>query len=117
MRSSHHRWESAMNPIDIIKDDHRRIEQLFAKFLETNSEVTQETLLQEIETGLNTHTEMEERVLYPALRPYAPEKVDVAIDEHTQVQELLLELLESDLDEDGFESRFNRLVEDVRNHV
>ena len=106
-----------MNPVDIIKEDHRRIEDLFAKFLDTDSEVTQETLFQDIENGLNTHTEMEERVLYPALRPYAPEKVDVAIDEHSQVQDLLLELLESDLNEDAFESRFNRLVEDVRHHV
>src|SRR5262245_12923743 len=106
-----------MNPVDIIKEDHRRIEQLLANFLETDSEVTQETLFQEIETGLNTHAEMEERVLYPALRPFAPEKVDQAIDEHAQVSELLLDLLESDLDEAAFESQFNRLIEDVRHHV
>ena len=106
-----------MNPVDIIKEDHRRIEALFARFLETDSEVTQETLFQEIEVGLNIHSEMEERVLYPALRPFAPEKVDVAIDEHDQVKELLLELLESDLNEDAFESRFTRLLEDVRHHV
>jgi hemerythrin superfamily protein len=106
-----------MNPVDIIKEDHRRLEGLFAKFLETDSEVTQETLFEEIEAGLNTHSEMEERVLYPALRQFAPEKVDIAIDEHSQVRELLLELLESDLNEDAFESRFNRLIEDVRHHV
>ncbi len=106
-----------MNPVDIIKEDHRRIEELFAKFLETDSEVTQETLFEDIEASLNTHAAMEERVLYPALRQFAPEKVDVAIDEHAQVNDLLLELLESDLNEDAFESRFNRLVEDVRHHV
>jgi hemerythrin superfamily protein len=106
-----------MNPVDIIKEDHRRIEELFAKFLETDSEVTQESLFEQIETGLNTHSEMEERVLYPALRKFAPEKVDEAIDEHAQVKDLLLDLLESDLDEDAFESQFNRLVEDVRHHV
>jgi hypothetical protein len=66
---------------------------------------------------LNTHSEMEERVLYPALRQFAPEKVDEAIDEHSEVKGLLLDLLESDLDEDAFESQFNRLVEDVRHHV
>jgi hemerythrin superfamily protein len=106
-----------MNAVDIIKEDHRRIEDLFAKFLETDSEVTQETLFEQIETGLNIHSEMEERVLYPALRQFAPEKVDEAIDEHSEVKDLLLELLESDLDEDAFESQFNRLVEDVRHHV
>ena len=106
-----------MNAVDIIKEDHRRIEDLFAKFLETDSEVTQETLFEQIETGLNIHSEMEERVLYPALRQFAPEKVDEAIDEHSEVKDLLLELLESDLDEDAFESQFTRLVEDVRRHV
>jgi hemerythrin superfamily protein len=106
-----------MNAVDIIKEDHRRIEDLFAKFLETDSEITQETLFEQIETGLNTHSEMEERVLYPALRQFAAGKVDEAIDEHSEVKDLLLELLESDLDEDAFESQFNRLVEDVRQHV
>jgi len=106
-----------MNPVDIIKEDHRRMEELFAKFLETDSEVSQEALFEQIETGLNTHSEMEERVLYPALRQFAPEKVDEAIDEHSEVKDLLLDLLESDLDEDAFESQFNRLVEDVRHHV
>jgi len=106
-----------MNPIDIIKEDHRRIEELFARFLETDSETSQEALFEQIETGLNAHSEMEERVLYPALRQYAPEKVDEAIDEHSEVKDLLLDLLESDLDEDAFESQFNRLVEDVRHHV
>ena len=65
---------------------------------------------------MNIHSEMEERVLYPALRQFAPEKVDEAIDEHSEVKDLLLELLESDLDEDAFESQFTRLVEDVRHH-
>ena len=106
-----------MNAVDIIKEDHRRIEDLFAKFLETDSEVTQETLFEQIETGLNIHSEMEERVLYLALKQFAPEKVDEAIDEHSEVKDLLLELLESDFDEDAFESQFNRLVEDVRQHV
>ena len=33
-----------MNAVDIIKEDHRRIEDLFAGFFETDSEGTQERL-------------------------------------------------------------------------
>ena len=106
-----------MNAIEMIKQDHRRIDALFTKFLETESDMTQEQLFQEIETGLNTHAEMEEHVLYPALKPLAEDKIDEALQEHTEVKELLAEVLDVDLDEDEFESHFNKLMEDVRHHV
>jgi Hemerythrin HHE cation binding domain len=109
--------EASMNAIEMIKDDHRRIEALFSKFLETESDMTQEELFQEIQMGLNAHAEMEEHVLYPELSRFAQEQVDEALKEHAEVKALLDELLGADLDEDTFESQFNKLMEDVRHHI
>ena len=117
MVSQKHERGGDMNAIDVIKQDHRRIERLFSKFLETESDMTQEQLFQEIETGLNAHAEMEEQVLYPELKPFAEDKVEEAIKEHAEVKELLEQLIDADLDEDSFELQFNKLMEDVQRHV
>src|SRR4051812_43853344 len=106
-----------MDAVELIKGDHRHIEKLFAKFYETEMEGTQEDLYQQIQTGLNAHAEMEERVLYPAVRQFAEEEVEEALQEHAQVKQTLMDLLDADLNEENFEMRFNQLVEDVRHHV
>jgi hemerythrin superfamily protein len=106
-----------MDAIELIKQDHREVGELFTQFLSAESDLTLEDLFQRIETALTAHTEMEERVLYPAVKEFAPEKVHEALQEHAQVTELLAELLGTEIDDEGFESQFNRLVEDVRHHV
>jgi hemerythrin superfamily protein len=106
-----------MDVIDFIKQDHQRIEDLFNKFLASEVEAQQEDLYQEIQTGLNAHSEMEERVLYPALKQFAPEQVDEALEEHGEVKEILAELLDADLNGEEFDVRFNELMSDVIHHV
>jgi hemerythrin superfamily protein len=106
-----------MNAIEFIKQDHLRIDELFQKFLASESETTQENLFQEIETGLSAHAEMEEKAFYPALKDIAPDKVDEAIKEHAQVKQLLADMLDADLNDEGFDSKFQQLVDDVRHHV
>ena len=106
-----------MDAIEMIKQDHRRIEELFDKFFETESETTQENLFQQIESGLTAHSDMEEQVLYERVKTFAKDEVEKALKEHMQVKELLGDLLDMDINEEGFESRFNLLQEDVLNHV
>ena len=106
-----------MDAIEFIKQDHRRIEELFAKFLQTEPEGTEEDLYQQIQTALNAHAEMEERAFYPAVKPFAKEQVEEALKEHAQVKEVLARLLDADVDEEEFEEEFSQLMEDVRHHV
>ena len=106
-----------MNAIDFIKQDHLRIEELFQKFLVAESETTEEDLFQEIETVLSAHSEMEEQVFYPALKDIAADKVEKALKEHAEVEEMLADLLDADLSEENFESDFRKLVDDVRHHL
>lgn len=109
--------EKAMNAVELIKQDHREIEKLLAHFLETDSENTQEDLYQRIQTALTAHAEMEERVFYPAIKQFAPEQVEEALREYAEVKQTLAELLDADLNEDDFETRFEKLMDDVRHHV
>ncbi len=106
-----------MNAIEFIKEDHLRIEELFQKFLAAEGETTEESLFQQIETGLSAHSEMEEQVFYPALKDIAGDKVKEALKEHAEVKQMLADLLDADLNDEDFEPKFQKLVEDVRHHV
>lgn len=106
-----------MDAIELIKEDHRHIEKLFARFLETEAEDTEEDLYQEIQTALNAHAEMEERAFYPEVRPFAESQVEEALEEHAEVKEVLARLLDADVEEEQFETEFTRLMDDVRHHV
>jgi hemerythrin superfamily protein len=106
-----------MDAIQLIKQDHLHIEELFQNFLETESDMTQEELVQEIETDLTAHSEMEGQVFYPAMKDFAPDKVDQALQGHAEVKKLLAALRDEDLNEEAFESNFEKLVDDVRQHV
>ena len=106
-----------MDAVELIKQDHRRIERMLDRFLETESEMTQEDLSQEIQTGLTIHAEIEERVLYPAVRSFARKQVNEAVKKDAEVREILMDLLDADLNEQTLEERFTQLMEDVRNHI
>ena len=106
-----------MDAVELIEQDHRRIERMLDRFLETESEMTQEDLTQEIRTGLTIHLEIEERVLYPAIRHFARKQVNQAVKKDAEVRGILMDLLDADLNEQTLEERFKQLMEDVRNHI
>jgi hemerythrin superfamily protein len=107
-----------MDAIDLLKQDHRKVEELFAAFLQAeDSEEQREQMFQEIQIELSAHAEAEERVFYPAVQAETPEQVDEALREHAQVKEMLAELLEMDFDDDGFDAKFTSLMKAVQHHV
>jgi hemerythrin superfamily protein len=106
-----------MDAIEFIKQDHRKIAELFEQFLQAESDMTQEELLQAIQNGLSTHSEMEERVLYPELKSIAAVQVERALQEHLEIRKMPAELLDEDLDEDSFVRQFRELKDDFQTHV
>jgi hemerythrin superfamily protein len=106
-----------MNAVEFIKQDHRQIEELFRSFLDAESESTQEEVFQQIETGLTAHSDMEEQVFYPALQGVAPDEVKEALEEHAEVKQMLADLLDADVNDEDFDSRFQKLMDEVNHHV
>ena len=107
-----------MNVIDVLKQDHRKVEQLFAKFLQLqDSEEERELVLHEIETELSTHAEAEEKVFYPSLKAEIPDEVDEALQEHTEVKEMLVELQDMEFNDEDFDWKFTAMIEAVQHHV
>ena len=107
-----------MNGIDVLKQDHRKVEQLFAKFLQLqDSEEERERVFQEIETELSAHAEAEEKVFYPLLKAEFPDQVDEALQEHMEVKEMLVEILDMEFNDEDFDSKFTAMIKAVQHHV
>src|SRR3954469_10625999 len=107
-----------MDAIDLLKEDHRKVEQLFAAFLQVeDSEQQREDIFQQIQIELAAHADAEEKAFYPLLQAEIPEEVDEALQEHSAVKDMLAEILSMDFEDEGFDSKFTNLMKSVQHHV
>lgn len=112
-----------MDPIELIKEDHRRVEALFEEY-ETFGEDAYEqrgALVNTIIEELDAHTEMEETIAYPAFRAALDEegdkKVEEAYAEHDVAKNLIEELKGLDPQDPQFDAKVRVLKENVMHHV
>jgi hemerythrin superfamily protein len=80
-----------MNAIDLLTQDHRHVEELFAAF-EADSGDERQRILGEIIRELSIHSAIEEAYLYPRIRDEAPngeQYVEESVEEHQAMKESL----------------------------
>ena len=108
-----------MNAIDLLKKDHREVQQLFSEFMSAEDDdfARREDLFQQIDKVLLAHSEAEEQTLYPTMEEHAPDLVKEALNEHQAVKQALLEMLDLEVDDEEFDKRMNTLMQDVQHHV
>jgi hemerythrin superfamily protein len=108
-----------MNIIDLLKEDHRKVEDLFAKVEETESEKQHLQLFEKIKTELETHTQIEETLFYPALEEHEDLKDMVleAFEEHKQVKTLLREISALAEGSEKLDAKLKVMGENVEHHV
>jgi hemerythrin superfamily protein len=111
-----------MNGIDLIKQDHRTVEQLFRRFesAEPGQTGRRRELIEVVIRELSIHAAIEETVLYPEISEAVPggkELVEEGLEEHQEAKEALNELDGMDPDDPGFEPKVRSLIGDVRHHV
>lgn len=70
---------------ELIESEHRQVEELFSRFQQTG----ERDVAMEICALLERHTEMEEQVLYPALKEVDEELYEDAQQEHDEAAELI----------------------------
>lgn len=107
-----------MDPFELLKADHRKVEQLFTQ-LESASGKQKLTVFGQIKTELELHTHIEEKIFYPALEE--PEEThDLALEayeEHAVVKDLLKQLGRARTADDEWEAKAKVLQENVEHHV
>jgi hemerythrin superfamily protein len=83
------------NVINLLTEDHRRVEELFGEFAESGDEATARTICDE----LTLHTEIEETLVYPVMREVDEEMTEEAIREHAQAKQLIQQIRTASGDE------------------
>src|SRR5204862_7251951 len=83
--------------IALLKEDHRKVEDLFEKAMTARDEDRKKMLVQEICTELMIHSMVEEEIFYPACKNKIDDEdvLDEAYVEHDGAKVLIAELLDS----------------------
>lgn len=108
--------------IDLLKSDHRAVEELFARFeaLGGGAHARKSRIVERISTMLSIHAGVEEMVFYPTIRRTMNETTDgilEALEEHHVVKTTLAELRSMTPDEERYDAKVTVLMENVRHHV
>jgi hemerythrin superfamily protein len=110
-----------MDAIKLIKDDHRKVEGLFAEFeaLGARAQKSKQRLADQIIQELKLHAHIEETVFYPALLKKAEEDEIVfeGYEEHEVMKFVISEIEEIDASHERFDVRVKVLKEVVQHHI
>ena len=107
------------NPVlTMLKADHKKVKALFAQFKEARPQ-QQEDIAQTTIQELEIHAELEEGLIYPAIREGIDddELMNEANEEHHLVHVLIAELKKLEPSDDTFKAKFTLLGELVKHHV
>ncbi len=109
--------------IDLILEDHRRVDELFDRFealTDTVDSAEKRGIASQMVRELSIHASIEEQIFYPAVREHLPqgdEVVHESVAEHRAVKELLAAIEETDPADPKFDERVTMLIREVRHHV
>lgn len=108
-----------MNALELLKEDHEKVSQLFDKVKATEDETAHKQLFEKIKQELETHAHIEETIFYPSITENEEIKDIVleGLEEHKQVKTLLREISNLVDGSEKFEAKLKVLIEDVEHHV
>jgi iron-sulfur cluster repair protein YtfE (RIC family) len=103
--------------IKLLEQDHREVEDLFAK-AEANSGAAKQQVVTKIASELTLHAEVEEAIVYPAMREAGlGDLVSEAEQEHQKVKELVAQLESMDGQTAEVDPTLQELKRNVEHHV
>jgi hemerythrin superfamily protein len=107
----------AHDAIALLKADHRRVEDLFAKF-EAARKTDKQRLAKQICTELTVHSAIEEEIFYPACKGEVEDDLlSEGYVEHDGAKVLIAELEGSNPDQEFYDAKVKVLSEQIEHHV
>ena len=104
--------------IALLKADHRKVEDLFAKFKAAKDPEKKQRLVTEICTELTIHTIIEEEIFYPACKDEVEEDlIEESYVEHDGAKVLIAELEAGDPGEEFYDAKVTVLSDQIKHHV
>ncbi|MEP7149830.1 MAG: hemerythrin domain-containing protein [Acidobacteriota bacterium] len=109
-----------MNAVELLKQDHDKVDKLFQK-VKATPDGDHKDLFEQIKAELDVHTHIEETIFYPRLKEEGNEELkDIVlegVEEHRQAKMFLKELAALTDDSEKFDPKLKVLMEDVSHHV
>ena len=110
--------KDAIDAIELLKADHRTVEELFEKYEKTNGSATKTKLAEQICLELSIHAMIEEEIFYPAVSgKVEDDMMNEAYVEHDGAKMLIAELMEGDVGDDFYDAKIKVLSEEIKHHV
>ncbi len=108
-----------MDAVQLLKADHRQVEEWFEEFEKSRSDDKKEKLAHKICIALTVHTQIEEEIFYPAyLEATGDEEMhDEAHVEHKGAKNLIAEIEAGKPGEEMWEAKVSVLKEMIKHHV
>jgi len=101
-----------MKATDLLKQQHRNVEALFAKI-----EAGEPEALKDLASALAAHMAIEHEFFYPKSREVDDDAVLEAFEEHSIAETALKRALATDPDDESFDARVKVLKELIEHHV
>ena len=110
--------QESVNALELLKKDHRKVEQLFQSFEEADGR-SRQGIADEAIKAIEVHAKIEETLVYPAIREGTGEEdlVDEANEEHHVVTLLIKELKKMKASAEGYKAKFTVMSELVKHHI
>ena len=109
------------DPIVLLETDHRRFENLLKQGEDTTERAAKRRtqLLNTLTAELNVHEAIEEKILYPALKPHAEARAIVleGYQEHHVADLIVKELHQLARDDEKWGAKFKVLKENIEHHI
>jgi iron-sulfur cluster repair protein YtfE (RIC family) len=103
--------------IKLLEQDHREVEELFAKAQSTSGAAKQQVITK-IASELTIHSEVEEQIVYPVMRQVGlNDIVDESEHEHQKVKDLVAQLEGMDGETNEVDTVLTDLKSNVQHHV
>lgn len=110
-----------MDALALLKKDHDQVKKMLKDLDDTTDRAikTRQDLFERLKFSLTVHEQMEEAVLYPALKEHAETKEIVleAYEEHDVVDTILGELAQTPFDDETWHAKLTVMRENLLHHI
>jgi hemerythrin HHE cation binding domain-containing protein len=109
---------SDADPTELLKSDHRHVEQLFGSFQKATNADQKSQLAAQICTELMVHTLIEEEIFYRACKGHMEQQLlEEAQVEHDGAKTLIIEIRAGSPADQFFDAKVKVLSEEIKHHV
>jgi hypothetical protein len=107
-----------LDAVQLLKSDHRKVEELFASFEAATGDGKKKALAEQICLELTVHTRVEEDIFYPACEGAVEEDLlNEAYVEHDSAKVLIAEIEAGGPDDTFYDAKVKVLSEMIKHHV